>query len=151
MIRELQPWFENITKRQVKSPKVYFRDSGIFHTLLGLNQQEDLMRDPKLGASWEGFALELVIRAHKTPQEECFFWAIHQQAKLDLMIFLEGKRIGFEFKWADAPTLTKSVRIACEVLNLDQCFLIYPGKKQYQLADNVFVIGLEQYINEYIK
>lgn len=148
MLRQLQPWFENITKRQVKSPKIYFRDSGIFHTLLKANKKEDITSHPKLGASWEGFALEMVIRAHKIPQEECFFWAVHEQAEIDLMIFLKGKKVGFEFKWADAPKLTKSIVAALETLQLERCYVIYPGSKNYPLNEKVFAVGLEKYLAE---
>ncbi len=146
MIRQLQPWFENIKKRQVKSPKVYFRDSGILHILLGTNNKEAISRHPKLGASWEGFAMESVIRKHKIPAEECFFWAIHQQAEVDLLLILDGKKIGFEFKWADAPKLSKSMLIAMETLQLEKCYIIYPGKKHFQLSENIFAVGLEEYI-----
>ena len=148
MVRQLQPWFENIIKRQVKAPKVYFRDSGILHSFLSIKEKEDIFHHPKLGASWEGFALESIIRAHKAPQEECFFWAVHQQAELDLMLFLNGKRIGFEFKWADAPKLTKSIITACETLSLEKCFIIYPGNKSYPLAENVFSVGLKNYLSK---
>lgn len=148
MIRQLQPWYENITKRQVKSPKVYFRDSGIFHTLLGTNTKEEIYHHPKLGASWEGFALEEIIRAHKVSSEECFFWAVHEQAELDLMLHLKGKRVGFEFKWADAPVLTKSMITALETLQLEKCYLVYPGTKSFPLAQNIFAIGLEKYLDE---
>ena len=148
MVRQLQPWFENITKRQIKSPKIYFRDSGIFHTLLGINEEKEITHHPKLGASWEGFALESVIRAYRIPQEECFFWAIHQQFEIDLMIFLKGKKVGFEFKWSDAPKLTKSIVSAFDILKLHKCFIIYPGNKSYQLTENIFVFGLEKYLNK---
>src|SRR3990167_6766730 len=99
MIRELPPWIENIDKRQVKSPKIYFRDSGIFHSLLGTHTQEDIKRHPKLGASWEGFALEEVIRKHGTRSENCYFWATQSGAELDLLLLKDGKRLGFEFKY----------------------------------------------------
>lgn len=148
MVRQLQPWFENISKRQVKSPKIYFRDSGIFHSLLGTNKKEEISRHPKLGASWEGFALESIIRGHQVPQEECFFWAVYEQVEIDLMIFIKGKRLGFEFKWADAPKLTKSIVTASKILNLDKIYIIYPGNKSYPLSDNIFVVGLEKYLIE---
>jgi len=146
MIRQLQPWFENITKRQVKSPKVYFRDSGLLHTLLGTNEESEILRHPKLGASWEGFALESVIRAHGVSQEECFFWAVHQQVDLDLLLFLKGDPIGFEFKWADSSKLSKSLVTTFETLRLAKCYVIYPGEKVYPLATNIIVIGLEKYL-----
>lgn len=146
MIRQLNPWFENISKRQVKSPKIYFRDSGIFHTLLDIEKMGDLIRHPKLGASWEGMALEEVIRFHQVNPMECYFWSTHSQAELDLLLFLKGKRVGFEFKFSDAPKLTKSMQIAMHDLQLEQLFVIYPGKHQYLLADNIIVCSLEQYI-----
>lgn len=149
MIRQLQPWFENITKRQVKSPKVFFRDSGLFHTLLGVNEEEAIFRNIKLGASWEGFALESIIRVHDVSQEECFFWAVHEQAEIDLLLFLKGERIGFEFKWTDAPKLTRSLKTAFDTLNLSQCYVIYPGEKKYPLDENILVVGLKQYILDY--
>ena len=146
MIRQLQPWHENITKRQVKSPKVYFRDSGILHTLLGQHSREDLMRHVKLGASWEGFALEEVIRALGVDSSDCYFWAVHQQAELDLLVFQNGKRLGFEFKWADAPKLTKSIQTAREILKLDLCIMIYPGKKDYFVEESIKVVGLQNFL-----
>ncbi|MCH9633618.1 MAG: hypothetical protein S4CHLAM7_03490 [Chlamydiae bacterium] len=148
MIRQLQPWFENISKRQVKSPKIYFRDSGIFHSLLGIYKEEEIRRHPKLGASWEGFAMEAIIRSHQANPEECFFWAVHEQAEIDLLLFVDGKRFGFEFKWADSPRLTKSLKIAHESLNLDKSTIIYPGKKSYPLQEDILVIGLEAYLKE---
>lgn len=143
MMRSLQPWFENISKRQVKSPKVYFRDSGILHTLLGLNTQEDIERHPKLGASWEGFALEEIIRLYGARAEECYFWATQAGAELDLLLFHGGKRLGFEFKYADAPRLTPSMKIAFEDLNLDHLTVVYPGDKHYDLNDKMSVIGIQ--------
>ena len=148
MVRELQPWYENINKRQVKSPKIYFRDSGIFHSLLGILSREEILRHVKLGASWEGFALESVIRALKVDSEDCYFWAVHQQAELDLLVFKDGKRLGFEFKWADTPKITLSIKTAYDALNLDSCTIIYPGEKSYFLKDKIQVIGLKRFLNE---
>lgn len=148
MVRQLQPWFENISKRQVKSPKIYFRDTGILHTLLAIGQQEELLKNPKLGASWEGFALESIIRLHGLAPEECFFWAIHEQAELDLICKIGGHSIGFEFKWADAPKLTKSILTACSILNLNHCYIIYPGTKSYRLDEQVSVMGLQEYLEQ---
>lgn len=129
MVRELKPWYENISKRQVKSPKIFFRDAGVLHTLLGIRSQEDLLRHPKLGASWEGLALEEVIRCNQVDQEDCYFWGIHSEAELDLLILKDGKRLGFEIKYNDAPTETRSMRKAMKYLNLDELTVIYPGKK----------------------
>jgi predicted AAA+ superfamily ATPase len=98
MIRVLQPWYENLKKRQVKTPKIYFRDSGIYHTLLGLADREALTLSPKIGASWEGFALEQIINLYDAEAEECYFWSSHNTAEIDLLIFKYGKRLGFEFQ-----------------------------------------------------
>ncbi len=144
MIRTLQPWFENMKKRQVKAPKIYFRDSGIFHTLLGIEQEKELYHHPKLGASWEGFALETVIRLYKATPEESYFWATHNQAELDLLILKGTKRHGFEFKYTDSPTVTKSMRIAEEDLKLDSLTLVYPGKESFPLDKKIQVVGLEK-------
>lgn len=147
MIRELMPWIENIKKRQVKTSKIYFRDSGLYHALLGLSDLKLLRSHPKLGASWKGFALEEVIRHHHARSEECFFWGVHSQAELDCLLMKEGKKIGFEFKYSDAPTLTNSMNHAIESLQLDKLTVIYPGKKSYLLSERVEVIGLEIYLN----
>jgi predicted AAA+ superfamily ATPase len=146
MIRQLQPWWENISKRQVKSPKIYLRDSGLLHYLLSLNNLSALQQHPKIGASWEGFALEELIRCFPVDSENCYFWSTHQQAELDLLIFHEGKRLGFEFKYADAPTLTKSMRIACEDLRLDELIVIYPGTRKYSLTEKIKVMNLSDYL-----
>ncbi|MGE3954150.1 MAG: ATP-binding protein [Parachlamydiales bacterium] len=142
MVRELTPWFENIGKRQVKRPKIYFRDSGIYHTLCDIPDRKALERHPKLGASWEGFALEETIRHYAARPEECYFWALHQGGELDLLILKGGKRLGFEFKYQDAPTLTPSMQSAVEVVGLDSLEVIYPGEKSYPLAKKITVRGL---------
>ncbi len=142
MLRELKPWFENISKRQIKSPKIYFRDSGILHTLLGFTNQDELRMHPKLGASWEGFALETVIRITQAESVECYFWATHADAELDLLIVKDGKKIGFEFKYSDMPRMTKSMHIAIHDLKLDRLIIVHPGNQHYQPKDNVFVLGL---------
>lgn len=142
MVRQLLPWFENIKKRQVKRPKIYFRDSGIYHTLCDIPDKQALLHYPKMGASWEGFALEEVVRAHQATPEECFFWGIHGEAELDLLLTKNGKRLGFEFKYNDAPTMTKSMEIAVETLRLDSLQVIYPGDKSYRLSPVVEVIPI---------
>ena len=146
MMRKLQPWHENIAKRQVKSPKIYFRDSGILHVLLGIIDQSSLLIHPKIGASWEGFALEEIIRYHQVDSFDCYFWATHGHAELDLLIFKNGKRLGFEFKYTDSPKLTKSMTIAMQDLHLDELTLIYPGKKSFILAKNIRAEGLQNYL-----
>lgn len=146
MVRVLQPWYENLSKRQVKMPKIYFRDSGLFHCLMQLENQDTLLRSPKLGASWEGFALDQVIMSLGVDAEDCYFWSTHNQAELDLLIFKSGKRLGFEFKYQDAPKLTPSLKIAMEDLKLDKITVIYPGQKDYPLDKNIHVRGLEGYV-----
>ena len=140
MVRQIQPWFENLGKRQVKAPKVYIRDSGILHALLGIRTARDLDLHPKVGASWEGFAIEEVIKA--VDPQEVYFWATHQGAELDLLLFKNGRRIGVECKRTDAPTLTPSMRIALTDLKLDRLIAIHPGTARYPLADNVDVVPL---------
>ena len=140
MVRQLPAWFESIKKRQVKAPKVYVRDTGLLHSLLGIDTRRALFSHPKYGASWEGFALEQVLRA--LPHREAYFWATHHEAELDLLVFTRGRRWGFEFKLKDAPVLTKSMRIALEDLELDRLIVIYPGDKEYRLARNVDVLPL---------
>lgn len=147
MIRQLQPWFENISKRQVKSPKIYFRDSGIYHTLLGLENHSALLTSPKLGQSWEGFALEEVIRYHQADPFDCYFWATHSSAELDLIIFQNNNRLGFEFKFTDSPNLSKSMAIAMKDLKLNKLTLIYPGDKSFSLAENIYAEGLTKYLS----
>lgn len=145
MVRQIQPWIENIKKRQVKTPKVYFRDSGIYHNLLGVKGENELRHHPKLAASWEGFALEEIIRFHEADGESCFFWGIHNQAELDLLIVKDGKKLGFEIKYADAPQMTKSMQIALEALSLDSLSIIFPGQKSIPFTDKITAIGLESY------
>jgi predicted AAA+ superfamily ATPase len=129
MARQLAAWSENIGKRQVKSPKIYFRDSGILHCLMSISNESELLSHPRLGASWEGFALEEVIRRLGLAPEECFFWCVPEQAEWDLLVFKGGKKLGFEFKFADAPHLTKSMTQAAEPLKLDELTVIFPGKE----------------------
>ena len=140
MLRQLPPWFENLSKRQVKAPKVYVRDSGLLHALLGVTNQRDLELHPKLGASWEGFAVEEVLKAMRP--DEAYYWATHQGAEIDLVLFKDGRRIGVECKRMDAPTLTPSMRIALTDLKLDRLVVVYPGDRRYALADRVEVIPL---------
>ena len=142
MVRQLQPWHENLGKRQVKAPKVYFRDSGLLHTLLGIADQAGLLTHPKLGASWEGFALEQTLRI--TQPDEAYFWATHAGAELDLLMFKYGKRVGVEFKHADAPRITPSMKIALADLKLDALYVAYPGKRRYALGERVEAIPLSE-------
>ena len=142
MVRLLPPWHENIAKRQVRRPKVYFRDSGIFHSLLGISSTAALHTHPRLGASWEGFALEQVLRWCRAGEGECYFWSIHSQAELDLLVLRDGKRFGFEFKYTDHPRATRSTRTAAELLSLDSVSIVYPGSERFRLDSNAEAIGL---------
>jgi len=142
MVRQLQPWIENMGKRIRKAPKIYLRDSGIFHSLLGIRTSEELQSHPKLGASWEGFALEHVLRLLGVRDEDAFCWATHAGAELDLLLFRGGGRYGIEFKYADAPRLTKSMRAAAEDLSLKKLYVLYPGEVNYPLAEGIEVVGL---------
>lgn len=140
MVRQLQPWHENLGKRQVKSPKIYVRDSGLLHQLLGIRTDKELLSHPKCGASWEGYAVEEALK-HFQP-DEAYFWATHQGAELDLLLFQNGRRLGVEIKHMDAPTLTPSMRIALENLRLDRLVVLYPGNTRYALAKRVEVLPL---------
>ena len=140
LIRQLSPWYENLKKRQVKSPKVYVRDAGLLHALLSLDSAKALFGHPKFGASWEGFALEQVLAL--TGVREAYFWAVHAGAELDLLIFKHGRRIGFEFKCADAPQMTRSIRTALADLKLDRLFVVYPGKKSYPIGERTDVLSI---------
>lgn len=142
MVRQLQPWHENIGKRQVKSPKLYFRDSGIFHRLQGISSWDAMQSHPKLGASWEGFALEETLKA--AVPDEAYFWAVHSGSELDLLMIRDGRRTGVEFKRADAPKMTRSISIAMEDLKLDELVVVYPGSRIYPLSDRVKVIPLTE-------
>lgn len=142
MVRVLPPWFQNLKKRQVKSPKIYIRDSGLFHSLLQIPSLADLQGHPKIGSSWEGFALEHVIDAFRT-RDMCF-WATHAGAELDLMLTSAGKRYGFEFKYSDAHGVKRSMRIAINDLELEHLWVIYPGDQQYSLDDKITVLPLEK-------
>ena len=140
MVRQLQPWHANLAKRQVKAPKIYFRDTGLLHALLGIRSLPQLLAHPLSGASWEGFALEQVLRIAQP--DEAYFWATHQGAELDLLLFKDGRRVGVEFKRSDAPKLTPSMRIAMEDLKLDALYVVYPGPHRYALGQQVEAVPL---------
>lgn len=142
MLRVLQPWFENIGKRQVKSPKVYLRDSGVLNHLLGMPDLMSLRSHPKYGASWEGFALEQSLIAHG--EKDAWFWATQGGAELDLLLIRGGKKWGFEFKCSDAPSSSKSMHSAIESLALEHLWILYPGERRYSLTDHITVLPLRQ-------
>jgi predicted AAA+ superfamily ATPase len=146
VLRQLPPWFENAGKRQYKAPKVYVRDSGLMHALLGIEDRLALAGHPKFGASWEGFALEQVLSVAGTRQ--AFFWATHSGAELDLLLMVGGKRFGVEFKCADAPVMTRSLHIALEDLRLERAWIVYPGRDSYPVHERVRVCPLAQTLSE---
>lgn len=140
MVRLLQPWFANLGKRQIKSPKVYIRDTGLLHALLGVRTEQDLMLHPRSGASWEGFVIEEVVKA--TSPDEAYFWGTHSGAELDLLLLKDGRRIGVECKRVDAPRLSPSMRNAMQDLELVKLLVIYPGSKPYPLAERIQAVPL---------
>lgn len=142
VVRQLQPWFANISKRQVKAPKVYIRDSGLLHALLGVARFDALESAPWLGASWEGFVVEHVARL--VGERNLFFWSTQSGAELDMLAMVRGRRYGIEVKYADAPTTTKSMRIAMTDLALDHLWVVYPGRERYLLDEHIEVLGLAQ-------
>ncbi len=138
LIRQLRPWHENLKKRQVKRPKLYFRDSGLFHHLIGKATMDELLTDPRLGASWEGFVLEKIL-AEARP-DHAYFWATHAGAELDLLLFMRGRRIGVEIKRIDAPRRTPSMTAALRDLSLDALWVIYPGRLRYPVSEHITAI-----------
>jgi len=143
MVRQLHPWHENLGKRQVKAPKIYIQDSGLLHVLLGIASRKELELHPKIGASWEGYALEEVLKAFAP--EDAYFWATYAGAELDLLMFKNGRRIGVEFKRVDAPTITPSMRIALADLKLDKLIVVYPGDTRYPLDSKIQVVPLADF------
>jgi predicted AAA+ superfamily ATPase len=142
MIRQLQPWHANLKKRQIKAPKIYIRDSGLLHALLGIDKPKSLLSHPKMGASWEGFAIEQILSNEM--HDEAYFWATHQGAEIDLILSRSDKLYGVEFKRVDAPRITPSIRIALDDLQLEQVCIVYPGSKRYQLSNQVEAVPLNQ-------
>ncbi len=140
MARQLRPWHANLKKRQVKSPKLYFRDTGLLHYLLGIRSEKDLLTHPKLGSSWEGYVIEEVIRSVE-PDEE-YFWATHNGAEIDLILMKDGRKYGIECKRTDAPKITPSMRTAIAELKLNHVSVIYPGTTRYKLDSRIFVVPL---------
>jgi hypothetical protein len=147
-VRLLLPWSENLGKRQVRSPKVYLADSGILHALLGIRERRDLDRHPKLGASWEGFALEAVVRRLGVERRECHFWATHGGAELDLLVVRGRRRWGFEFKRTSAPAVTRSMRVALEDLRLDRIDVVHGGPHTFPLAPRIRAVALSRLLDD---
>jgi hypothetical protein len=148
VVRILRPWHENLAKRQIKSPKVYIADSGLAHSLLGLETRDDLLGHPKVGASWEGFLLSQVIRRLGARPDECHFWGTHQGAELDLVVVRGRRRMGFEFKRTEAPSLTSSMRIALADLKLQELTVIHAGRDNWRMADKVRAVAARHLLAE---
>ena len=148
IVRQLPPWHENISKRQVKSPKVYIGDPGLLHTLLNIRTKNDLLSHPKLGASWEGFILNQVIHLLRADKEECYFWATHAGAELDLLVVRGRKRTGYEIKFTSSPKVTASMKIAARDLKLDRLCIIHAGDISYQMAGKIYAIASKNIVKE---
>jgi predicted AAA+ superfamily ATPase len=148
MIRVLKPWTANIRKRQVKSPKVYLRDTGILHSFLDVASMTDLERHPKIGASWEGFLLEAVMQRLGARPEHCYFWATHTGAELDLLVVHGRHHYGFEFKRTTAPRITPSMRSALEDLQLERLDVVHAGSQTFLLRRNVRALAAERLLDD---
>ena len=148
VLRQLQPWYENISKRQVKAPKIYISDSGLTHTLLGINTIEQLESHPKLGSTWEGFIIDQVIRMLGARNEECFFWSTHAGAELDLLVIRGKHRIGFEIKRTTSPDITPSMRISLSDLSLQSIDVIHAGDKTFQLSEKIRAVALANLLTD---
>lgn len=144
MIRLLQPWHENISKRQVKAPKLFLRDSGVLHALLDLRDARAVRGHPRAGASWEGFCIEQVLAHLGADERECFFWATQQGAELDLLVVRGDLRLGFELKLSSSPSLSPSMRIAMNDLSLERLYVLHPGPHDWQLAKNIRAVSMSR-------
>lgn len=148
VIRQLQPWHENVSKRQVKAPKIYLADSGLLHSLLGLTTKTDIESHPSLGASWEGYVIAQVARRLDVRPDECFFWATHAGAELDLLVVRGRKRWGFEVKRTSAPKVTPSMRIAGKDLKLQRLFVIHAGEHSFDMAKQIRAVAISHLLDE---
>ncbi len=148
VVRLLAAWHENLGKRQVKAPKVYLADSGVLHALLNLTTRQDLMLHPKVGASWEGFALDEVVAHLGARPEECFYWRTHTGAELDLLVVRGERRRGFEFKHTSAPQATRSMHIALEDLGLASVDVIHAGRDSFPLAPRIRAVALSRMLDD---
>ena len=142
VVRKLTPWFENLRKRQVKAPKVYLTDTGLLHALLRIRSESALLGHPKCGASWEGFAMQEAVRVLSVDWEDCYYWATHRGAEIDLLLFEGSRRIGLEFKRTSAPRMTRSMHSALVDLKLDRIFVVFPGDTRFRLHERVDAVGL---------
>jgi hypothetical protein len=148
MVRQLPAWHENIGKRQIKAPKVYLRDSGLLHALLGLGSGDAVESHPKVGASWEGFALDAVVTRLGARPEECHFWATHSGAELDLLVVRGNVRLGFEFKRTTAPATTRSMHVALEDLRLSRVDVVHAGTRSFPLHRKIRAIALGRLLED---
>jgi uncharacterized protein len=148
LVRQLRPWHENLAKRQVKSPKIYVADSGLLHAVLGIRNHRELMRHPKSGASWEGFMLEQVIGQLGASTDECYFWATQSGAELDLLVVRGGRKLGFEFKLTETPSVTPSMRIASQDLGLERLYVVHGGSRSWPMAEGIRAIAALQLLRE---
>lgn len=148
VVRRLPPWIENISKRQVRSPKIYIADSGILHALLGLADRTAVLSHPQAGASWEGFVIQQIARLMRAPAEKCFHWSTYTGAKLDLLVLDGSRRFGFEVGRSEAPGLTRSMLSAVETLGLDRLYVVHLGTKWYRLADRIFALPTDELVEE---
>jgi hypothetical protein len=143
MVRVLPPWFENVGKRQVRAPKIYLADSGLLHALLDIGStQESLLGHPRVGASWEGFALHQIVRALNADWRDCHHWRLHTGAKLDLLVTRDDRRLGFEIKRSDAPRVTPSMRSALDVLRLEKLYVVHPGREAWLMDQRIVAVPL---------
>lgn len=148
MARRLEPWHENLKKRQRRAPKVYVNDSGLLHALLGIESREDLLSHPKVGASFEGFALRQIANHLRARSEECYTWALHSGPELDLLVVRGRRRLGFEIKRSSAPKATKAMRVALEVLGLERLDVVHAGEKTFALGDSLRAVSLRRLLED---
>jgi predicted AAA+ superfamily ATPase len=142
LVQRLEPWFENVGKRQVKAPKVYLADTGLLHAMLGLGDRDALLGHPKVGASFEGFAIRQLVQRLGVRDEECFFWGVHSGPELDLLVVRGRQRLGFEVKFSDAPVVTRSMRAARDTLRLERVDVVYPGPETFALGDGFRALSI---------
>ena len=148
VLRQLPPWHANLAKRQVRSPKVFVEDSGLLHTLLGIESSEDLAGHPKVGASWEGFLVKEIIEKLNAREEECFFWAAHTGAELDLLIVSGRRHLGFEIKRTTAPRFTRSMAVVLEDLDLERLDVIHSGESTFPIAEKVRAVAAHALLDQ---
>ena len=148
MVRLLLPWSENLGKRQVKAPKVYLRDTGLLHALLGIRTSDDLERHPKVGASWEGFMLSEVVQLLGADPGECHFWATHGGLELDLLVVRGRRRLGFEFKRTTGPTITHSMHVALTDLKLERLDVLHAGEHTFPLAPRIRAVAARRLLQD---